>query len=94
MFIILLKYKKDLAIVDDYLASHRDYLETGYQKGYLVVSGPFNPREGGVLVSQLKDRQQVDDFIAHDPFKIYDIAEYQILEFTPVKFHKDFAVFI
>jgi uncharacterized protein YciI len=94
MFIILLKYKKDLQIVDDYLGEHRAYLETGYQKDYLVVSGPFNPREGGVLVSQLKDRAQVEEFIANDPFKINDIAEYEILEFSPVKYHQNFASFV
>lgn len=94
MFIIFLTYKKDLTVVDEYLVEHRTYLERGYQKGYFVVSGPRNPRTGGIIVSQLKDRQQLLGILKEDPFSTNDIADYEIIEFTPVKYHENFASFI
>jgi uncharacterized protein YciI len=94
MFIIRLTYKKPLEIVDQYLAEHRDFLGQGYQKDYLMVSGPMNPRTGGIIVSQLTDRAIIEDFLKDDPFYIHDIADFEVIEFTPVKYHKDFAVFL
>lgn len=94
MFVILLDYVKPTDIVDQYLAEHRAYLDVGYQKNYFVVSGPRNPRTGGVIFSQLKDRGQLEGILAQDPFRIHGIAEYEIIEFTPVKHHVDFSTFV
>lgn len=94
MFIILLTYKKPLEIVDQYLPEHRAFLEGGYQQGYLIASGPQNPRTGGVILSNLKDRRLLDAFIKQDPFQVYEVADYQVIEFDPVKFHDNFKSFI
>lgn len=94
MFVILVRYIKEIQEVDTHLVAHRDYLESGYQKGYLMASGPQNPRTGGVLLSQLKDRDVLDTFLAQDPFYKHGIGEYQVIEFTPVKYHEDLNSFI
>lgn len=94
MFVILVHYLKGIEDVDKHLVAHREYLEQGYQKGYLIASGPQNPRTGGVLLSQLQDRQILDAFLENDPFSLHGIGEYQVIEFTPVKYHKDFQAFI
>ncbi|MFN7093871.1 MAG: YciI family protein [Burkholderiales bacterium] len=87
MFIIDLNYKVDLAIVDQHLAAHRNWLEAYYQQGLLLCSGSKNPRTGGVIVALIKDRDQVKQLINQDPFYIKQIAEYTITEFNPVKYH-------
>lgn len=94
MFIILTTYLKPMDVVDQYLAEHRAYLETCYQRNLLVASGPQNPRSGGVLISQLTNRQELDAMIENDPFKQHGIASYQPIEFDPVKYHNNFACFI
>ncbi len=93
MFIILLTYKKDLAAVDQYLAAHRAFLDIYYQKGFFVASGPQNPRTGGVLISQLRDKLQLEEVLKQDPFYVKGITDYEIIEFNPVKYHPDFASF-
>ncbi|MDX2165293.1 MAG: YciI family protein [Gammaproteobacteria bacterium] len=90
MFVILVNYIKPIEMVDQYLVEHRDFLEKGYQQNYFVVSGPRNPRNGGVIISQLKDRGQLENILKQDPFWVNGIGEYEIIEFNPVKFHKDF----
>lgn len=94
MFIVNLVYKKPLLEVDHYLVAHREFLEQGYQKDYLVASGPKNPRTGGILISCLKDRETLENFLKDDPFSIHGIADYEIIEFDPVKYHSDFKRFL
>jgi uncharacterized protein YciI len=94
MFIILLNYKESLAEIEKQLEAHRAFLDNGYKKNYFISSGPKNPRTGGVILSQLTNRDQLNDIINQDPFHIHDLAEYQIIEFTPVKYHPDFQNFI
>lgn len=91
MFIVQINYKKSLDMVDQYLVAHRLFLEEGYKNNCFVVSGPKNPRNGGIIVSQLKDRAKLDDILKQDPFYINDIADYEVIEFLPVKYHPDFS---
>lgn len=94
MFVITLTYKKPIETVDQYLASHRSFLEEGYKKDFFIASGPKNPRTGGIILSQLTDRSQLEAILKNDPFQLHDVADYAIVEFEPVKFHPDFSSFI
>lgn len=94
MFIVMLTYKKPIEIVEKYLAEHRSFLETGYKNNYFVVSGPKNPRTGGIIISNLADEQQLKSILKQDPFSIHEVADYEFIEFTPVKYHVNFAPFI
>lgn len=94
MFLINITYKKPLTEIDQHLAEHRNFLETGYQKNYFIVSGPRNPRTGGVILSQLTNREELLNILQQDPFIIHDVADYEVVEFVPVKYHKDFSCFV
>ncbi|MCD8524411.1 MAG: GTP cyclohydrolase [Gammaproteobacteria bacterium] len=94
MFIIQLTYKASLEQVDKYLVSYREFLDTGYRRNYFMASGPKKPRTGGIILSALKDKAQLEDFLKDDSFFIHGIAEYELIEFFPVKFHPDFERFI
>lgn len=91
MFVIILSYQKDISEVDKYLIPHREFLEQGYQKNYFLTSGPQNPRTGGIIISLLKDKKQLEELMAKDPFQIHGIASYELIEFSPVKFHQNLA---
>lgn len=94
MFVILVTYKKPLEIIDKHLADHAEFLQKGYEKNYFIVSGRKNPRTGGVIISQLKDRNQLENILKDDPFHIHEIADYETIEFIPGKYHSDFSKFI
>lgn len=94
MFLILIQYKKSFEIVAQYVETHRAYLDKGYEKNLLITSGPKVPRTGGVMLSQAKTREELDEFIAQDPFVLNDVADYEVIEFTPVKYHQDFSGFV
>ncbi len=94
MFIIHINYKKPLDIVDQYVNAHRTYMDAGYKKNYFVASGPKNPRTGGLIISNMKDKEELKNFLKNDPYNINQVADYIIEEFIPVKYHPDFAGFL
>ncbi len=94
MFIIELTYKKSLDEVDQYVAEHRVFLDNGYKSNYFITSGPKIPRTGGIFISHLKNREQLENIIKQDPFNIHDLADYRIIEFNPTKYHADFRTFV
>lgn len=85
MFIISLSYKKPLEAVEAHLTAHRAFLDYYYQKGIFILSGPKNPRTGGIILANVKTREKLEKIIQEDPFYQHDIAEYEMLEFTPTK---------
>lgn len=85
-FLIELTYKVPLEKVDEFVGSHRQFLQTGYDAGVLLFSGPQNPRTGGVVVARAESLQAIKDFFANDPYNQNGIAEYRFVEFNPVKF--------
>lgn len=89
MFIAILTYKKSLSEVDKYLAAHREYLARHYAAGDFIASGPQTPRIGGVIMMKAESRTDVDIIISQDPFYINDIADYQLVEFTPTMFKNE-----
>ena len=90
MFIVLLNYRKPLQEVDLHLQAHRQFLEEGYRKGYFIASGPQIPRTGGVILSCLSSKEELETLLKQDPFYCHNIASYSIIEFQIVKWHPTF----
>jgi len=83
MFVVSLTYIRDLAEVDKHLDAHIDYLKQEYAKGSFIASGRKIPRTGGVILSCLKSKDELELILANDPFHKAGIAEYEVTEFTP-----------
>jgi uncharacterized protein YciI len=94
MFVIQVKYIKPIETVDKFLVEHRAYLDEGYRNNYFIASGPKNPRTGGIILSQLTDRAILEAVLQNDPFLIHGVAEFDVIEFSPVKYHPNFSSFI
>lgn len=85
MFIIQLTYKTPISEVDKYLSAHREFLDYYYKQGLLLVSGPMKPRVGGIIIALTNDRTHLESILQKDPYYLAEIADYQLIEFTPVK---------
>jgi uncharacterized protein YciI len=83
MFIISLKYTKPLAEVDTHLPAHIEYLKSQYAAGSFLLSGRMNPRTGGVILSNVKSNGALKAIIEQDPFYRHQLADYDVVEFTP-----------
>ncbi|CDZ76277.1 YCII-related domain protein [Legionella massiliensis] len=85
MFIVQLTYKTPISEVDKYLQAHREFLEYHYKQGLFLASGPMKPRTGGILIAATSDRDYLESVLKNDPYHLAEIADYQLIEFTPVK---------
>ncbi len=87
-FLILITYKVDLTIIDSLLAQHREFLQIGYDKNLLLMSGPENPRTGGVVIAKANSLEEIKTFFHNDPYYKNDVADYDFREFNPVKYQQ------
>lgn len=94
MYLIHVNYTKPISEVDKHLADHRAFLDRYYATGHFICSGPRNPRTGGILLCNAKNTEEVWNIFHQDPFYINGIADYEVIEFNPVKYAKDFEPFI
>jgi uncharacterized protein YciI len=87
-FIILINYKVPEEKVNKVRLRHRKFLETGYEKGIVLFSGPQVPRTGGLIAARGVSLDEVKTFFEEDPYQKERAAEYQFIEFEPVHFQQ------
>lgn len=83
MFIISLTYKVSTSVVDEHLAAHVEFLKEQYASGNFLASGRKVPRTGGIILSNISGKEEVEKIIAQDPFNQNSVADYEIVEFVP-----------
>lgn len=85
MFIINITYKTELKKVDKYLSEHIEFLNEQYELKNFIASGRKIPRTGGIILSIIDSKSELKKIIEKDPFKINDVADYELTEFVPSK---------
>jgi len=84
-FVVEISYRVPLARIEETMLAHRAHLQTGYEQGLLLASGPQVPRTGGILLARAPSREVLEEFIARDPYRVQDLADYRLIEFQAVK---------
>lgn len=85
MFIINLNYKVELEKIDQYLEAHVEFLNEQYASGHFLASGRKVPRTGGIILSNMESKEELEIIIENDPFKQNELAVYEVIEFVPSK---------
>lgn len=90
MIVVLLKYKVPFEKIEPYVELHLTFLDEGYKNGYFIASGPQCSDsqwtfEGGVILSQLKDKMKLEAVLKKDPFWCEGLAEFTFIEFEATK---------
>ncbi len=83
MFIVSLTYTRPLEEVDNHLDAHVAYLKEEYTRKHFIASGRKVPRTGGIILSKVGTRNELEAILAKDPFHTAGIAQYEIIEFIP-----------
>ncbi len=84
-YLINITYTAPLSKIDQILPEHRKFLQEGYNSGLLLLSGPRNPRIGGIVLARSESKENITSFFDKDPYKINNCAIYEFIEFDPVK---------
>lgn len=83
----ILRYRKPLEEVLKVVEDHRAYLRDLQERGLLLASGPFEPRNGGGLLLRVPDAtasETLDAIRDGDPFTRTGCAQYELLPWVPV----------
>lgn len=84
-FLVDITYLVDLEKISEILPKHREFLQTGYNQNLLLMSGPKNPKTGGIVIARAENIEVIKSFFNNDPYNIEKYASYEFLEFDPVK---------
>lgn len=84
-FIVEVTYKVPADELGETVSAHRAYLQIGFDKGWLLMSGPQVPRTGGLIVARAPSRDALVEFFSHDPYQVKGLGEYRFIEFDPIK---------
>lgn len=84
-FMVEIIYKASAEEIAATVGEHRAFLQTGYDKGWLLMSGPQVPKTGGVIVARAPSRAELRTFFSGDPYLQKQMADYRFIEFEPVK---------
>lgn len=87
-FIVEIIYLTPLEQVSLVTPDHRVYLQTGYTRGLLLLSGPQVPRTGGILVARAESIEDMQAFCDQDPYALAGVAKHRIIEFNPMSHQK------
>lgn len=94
LFVCKVNYIKSFEQVEKFLTEHRQYLKSGYDSSNLLVSGPRNPKDGGLIICRFDNMKSVIEFAKNDPFCINGVAVYEIIEFEPVLYAECLSNFL
>ncbi|WP_300674503.1 YciI family protein [Soonwooa sp.] len=94
MYVISLKYKKEIAEIEPLINAHNAFLERYYTDGTFIISGRKNPRTGGIIIANNIERETLNEIVKEDPFYQNEIADYEITEFIPTKSNEEFQKYV
>lgn len=82
-FIVEIKYKAHIDEIAKLRPAHRDFLNKGYEKGIILMSGPQTPQIGGVIIARAESMKELAKFLQDDPYRLNDAADYIYMQFSP-----------
>jgi uncharacterized protein YciI len=88
-FLVEIHYLVPVEQLAGILPDHRAFLLTGYERGLLLLSGPQEPRTGGIVVARSESLEEIQAFFANDPYCLAKVATHVYIEFNPV-LHQSF----
>lgn len=84
-YLVELFFLKSFETFGDIVPQHRAYLQTGYDHGMFLMSGPREDKSGGIVIARAPDLETLQAFFAQDPYSINGLAQYRISAFTAAK---------
>ena len=88
-FVVEITYTASSEAVTAVLERHRAYLQKGYEAGLLLMSGPQNPKTGGMIIARAESLEAIQAYFEGDPYHTEGVGQHRFIEFIPVK-HQPF----
>lgn len=83
-FMIEITYLIPAEQLGEITTKHRAFLKDGYERGWLLISGPQVPRTGGLVIGRAPSLEAIQGFFSNDPYQVEKVGTYRFVEFNPV----------
>jgi uncharacterized protein YciI len=84
-FLVEVTYTVPLEKVLETRVEHREYLQTGYQRKWLLLSGAQSSKKGGVVIARAPSLEELQAFFKEDPYWVKGLATFRFVEFEPAQ---------
>lgn len=84
-YLVEITYGVPVEALSEIVPLHRAFLQAGYDRGWILMSGPFNPKTGGIVIARAPSVDDLREYFSQDPYSLKGLATYRFSEFDPVK---------
>lgn len=84
-FLIEIQYSAPPEKIATIVKEHRAFLQIGYDQGWLLMSGPIQPKTGGIVIARAPSLEDLQAYFLNDPYHLNQVATYRFVAFEPVK---------
>lgn len=75
---------KNAELMDDNkMKEHKAYTQKAMDEGLILITGLKEDMSGVVFTMKSESIEKVDEYLNNEPFKIYGIQDYKVIEFSP-----------
>jgi uncharacterized protein YciI len=85
MFVLIARYTKPAEEVDRLLDDHRAWIMKHMEAGTILLTARQVPLTGGLILAGGESPEAIWAMIREDPFHASGSAEYEVLQFQPVR---------
>jgi uncharacterized protein YciI len=85
MFVLIARYTKPVEEVDRLLDGHRAWIVKNMEAGKILLTARQVPLTGGLILARGESPEQIWEMVREDPFQSSGSAQYEVLQFQPVR---------
>jgi uncharacterized protein YciI len=94
MYILFINFTKSLQDIQPVFPAHLEFIDAHIKTGKFILSGGLTGRPAGVVLANINNGDDLKALLAEDPFILEQVADYEIIEFTPSRYHESLASLI
>src|SRR5260370_40873176 len=94
MYILFINPTKSPEELAPVFPAHSEFLNSYVKTGKFILTGGLTARPAGVVLANVNTEEELKALLAEDPFVREQVAEYQVIEFEPSRYHGRFPSLI
>ena len=85
MFLLRATYNRPIEEVDQLLEEHKAWIMKNFEAGRILLTARQVPLVGGIILATGGTEEDMVAMLDEDPCKRSGMAEYEVLEYAPVR---------
>jgi len=94
MYILFINPTKSPEELAPVFPAHSEFLERYCKAGTFILTGGLTARPAGMVLANVNSGDELHAMLAEDPFVREQVAEYEVIEFKPSRYHESLASLI